>query len=157
MNARMLLTAIMTAGLVTTAAAEVVGSVSTSFNLLTPNDKIEVEVFDDPAVAGVSCYLSRARTGGAAAIVGMAEDKSDSSVACRQVGPIKFVGTVRQSEQVFSEHASILFKRTHVVRMIDKKRRVLIYLVYTDELIDGSPKNAITAVPVPVGVEIPVG
>ncbi|MBM3271692.1 hypothetical protein FJY94_00170 [Candidatus Kaiserbacteria bacterium] len=137
------------------AYAEDIGSVSTSLNLLTPNDQIVVEVFDDPAVKGVSCYLSRARTGGAAAIFGMAEDKSDSSVACRQVGPISFVRPVAQQEQVFSEHASILFKRTHVIRMVDKKRGVLVYLVYTDELIDGSPKNALTAVPVSSDITIP--
>jgi CreA protein len=137
-------------------AAAPVGEVSTGFNLLTPNNKIIVEVFDDPAVAGVSCYLSHAKTGGLTGAVGLAEDTSDASVACRQVAPITFKGKIGAQEEVFSARASILFKHVRVVRMADKVRNTLVYLVYSDKVIDGSPKNSVTAVPVPASQPLPM-
>ena len=140
----------------TFAAAETVGSVDTAFKLLGPDHKVVVEVFDDPKVGGVSCYLSRAKTGGIKGAIGLAEDKSDSSVACRQVGTLSFNGKVPRQEEVFGERASIFFKRVRVVRMVDAKRNALIYLVYSDRLIDGSPKNSVTAVPVPLNQPIPL-
>jgi CreA protein len=138
------------------AYAEPIGEVSTAFKLIGPNHKITVEVFDDPRVSGVSCYLSRAKTGGISGAIGMAEDKADASVACRQVGPIGFNGTLPRQEEVFSERASILFKHIRIIRMVDSQRNTLVYMVYSDRLIDGSPKNSITAVPVPSAQPIPV-
>ncbi|HEY8027369.1 MAG TPA: CreA family protein [Burkholderiaceae bacterium] len=136
--------------------AETVGEVNTAFKLIGPDHKVVVEVFDDPKVGGVSCYLSRAKTGGVSGALGLAEDKSDSSVACRQIGDIHFNGTLPRQEQVFSESASILFKHVRVVRMVDSRRNALVYLVYSDRLVDGSPKNSVTAVPVPAAQVIPV-
>jgi CreA protein len=138
------------------AQAETVGEVSTVFKLIGPNHKVVVEVFDDPKVTGVSCYLSRAKTGGLKGAVGLAEDKAEASVACRQVGEIKFNGQIPQQEEVFSERASILFKRVRVVRMADARRNALVYLVYSDRLIEGSPQNSVTAVPVPASQPIPI-
>ncbi len=139
-----------------TAAAEVIGSVDTVFKLIGPDHKIVVEVFDDPKVDGVSCFLSRAKTGGIKGALGIAEDKADASVACRQVGPISFKQAIPKQEEVFSQRASILFKRVQVVRMVDPKRNALVYLVYSDRLIEGSPQNSVTAVPVPQGQAIPL-
>jgi CreA protein len=138
------------------AAAETVGSVDTAFKLIGPDHKVVVEVFDDPKVGGVSCYLSRAKTGGIKGAIGIAEDKAESSVACRQVAALTFNGKLPQQEEVFSERASVFFKHVRVVRMVDAKRNALVYLVYSDRLIDGSPKNSVTAVPVPSNQSIPV-
>jgi len=142
--------------LVLCAHAEMVGSVDTAFKLLGPDHKIEVDVFDDPKVAGVSCYLSRAKTGGIKGAIGLAQDKSDSSVACRQVGALSFNGKLPHQEEVFTERTSIFFKHVRVVRMVDPRRNVLVYLVYSDRLIEGSPKNSVTAVPVPTNQPIPL-
>lgn len=136
------------------ASAETVGEVSTTFKLLSPNDKVVVDVFDDPEVNGVACYLSHARTGGYSGALGLAEDTSDAAVACRQVGPISFKGQIDKQDEVFSTRSSILFKHVRVVRMVDVKRNTLVYLVYSDKLIDGSPKNSVTAVPVPTSQPI---
>jgi len=136
--------------------AETIGDVSTTFKLLSPNDKVVVDVFDDPVVAGVSCYLSHAKTGGYAGALGLAEDTSDAAVACRQVGPISFKGKVDKQDEVFNARSSFLFKHVRVVRMVDVKRNTLVYLVYSDKIIDGSPKNSVTAVPVPANQPIPV-
>jgi CreA protein len=136
--------------------AETIGSVDTAFKLLGPDHKILVEVFDDPKVAGVSCYLSRAKTGGVKGALGLAEDKSEASVACRQVGPIQFGAKLAQQEEIFSEKASIFFKHMRVVRMVDVKRNALVYLVYSDRLIDGSPQNSVTAVAIPFGMPVPL-
>jgi CreA protein len=144
------------AGVALFASAETVGSVDTAFKLIGPDHKVVVEVFDDPKVAGVSCYLSRAKTGGIKGAIGLAEDKAESSVACRQVGTLSFIGTVPRQEEVFSERASIFFKHVRVVRMVDPKRNALVYLVYSDRLIEGSPKNSVTAVPVPASQPIPL-
>jgi CreA protein len=138
------------------AFAEEIGSVSTTFNFVTPNDKIVIEAFDDPAVTGVSCYLSRAKTGGLTGLVGIAEDTSDASVACRQVGDITITESLPQSAEVFSQKASLIFKTIHVMRVVDPKRRVLVYLVYSNKLVDGSPKNSVSAVPIPANVPLKV-
>jgi CreA protein len=131
------------------AGAEEIGSVDTVFKWIGPNHKIVVEAFDDPKVEGVTCFLSMARTGGISGGLGLAEDTSDASIACRQVGPIRFIEPVEEDdegEEVFSARRSILFKRLQVVRFLDKKRNTLIYLAYSDKLIEGSPKNSISAV-----------
>ena len=136
------------------ARAETLGEVSTVFKLIGPNHKIVVEAYDDPLVEGVTCYVSRAKTGGITGAVGLATDKSDASIACRQVGEIKIKQPLPQQEDVFSERLSILFKRLRIVRVVDVKRQALVYMTYSEKLIEGSPKNSITAVP--VGKPIPV-
>jgi len=130
------------------ARAEEIGAVDTAFKLIGPDHKVVVEVFDDPLVEGVSCYVSRAKTGGIKGAVGLAKDPSRFSIACRQVAPIKFVKPLPQQEEVFRESASFIFKHVRVVRIIDAKRNALTYLTYSDKIIDGSPDNAITAVAV---------
>ncbi|MHB8203442.1 MAG: CreA family protein [Desulfomonilaceae bacterium] len=124
------------------------GSVSTHFRWLGPNDKIVVDGFDDPKVQGVACHIARAETGGVKGELGLAEDTSDASIACRQVGPIKIVGELKDGESVFDEHRSLVFKRLHVVRFFDRKRNVLVYVAYSDRVIEGSPKNSISTVPI---------
>ena len=138
------------------ASGETIGDVSTAFKLLSPNDKVVVDVFDDPAVDGVACYLSHAKTGGYKGAIGLAEDTADASVACRQVGPIGFKGKIDKQDEVFNARTSFLFKHVRVVRMVDAKRNTLVYLAYSDKIIDGSPKNSVTAVPVPATQPIPV-
>jgi CreA protein len=128
--------------------AEEIGTVDTVFKFLGSNHKVVVEAFDDPKVDGVTCHLSRAKTGGISGSLGIAEDKSEASIACRQIGPIKLTSNLRNGEQVFSKKTSFIFKTLQVVRFYDKKRNVLIYLVYSDKLIDGSPKNSISTVPI---------
>jgi CreA protein len=138
------------------AAAELLGEVDTAFRWLGKDDRVVVEAFDDPKVQGVTCYVSRARTGGVKGTVGLAEDTSDASIACRQIGEtISFTGKLPLQEDVFTQRASLLFKRIHVVRIVDRKRNALVYLTYSDKLIDGSPKNALTAVAVPSSMPIP--
>ena len=139
------------------ARAETIGDVSTAFKLIGPNHKVVVEAYDDPKVAGVTCYVSRARTGGLSGAFGVAEDKAEASIACRQVGPVTFgAGALPREEEIFSERMSVLFKRLRVVRMVDSKRNTLVYLTYSDRLIDGSPANSVTAVPVDRATAIPV-
>jgi CreA protein len=124
------------------------GEVSTHFRWLGPNDKIVVDGFDDPKVHGVACHISRAVTGGVKGGLGLAEDTSDASIACRQVGPIKIDGELEDGESVFEERRSLIFKRLHVVRFYDKTRNVLVYVSYSDRVIQGSPKNSISTVPI---------
>jgi CreA protein len=107
-------------------------------------------------VDGVTCYVSRARTGGIKGSLGMAEDPPEASIACRQVGPIAFKAPLKQQDNVFSERMSMLFKTLHVVRAVDRKRNTLVYLTYSDRIVSGSPQNSVTAVPVPTGTAIPV-
>jgi CreA protein len=143
---------VLTALLVTASAgqADIVGEVSTTFKLLGANDKIVIEAFDDPDIKGATCYLSRAKTGGIKGTVGLAEDKSDASIACRQTGPItlpeEVVNGKSDGEQVFRKSTSILFKKLQVVRFYDPRRNTLIYLTYSDKIIDGSPKNSISTI-----------
>lgn len=138
------------------ARAEQIGSVDTAFKLIGPDHKIVIEVFDDPRVRGVACYVSRARTGGISGAIGLAEDRAEAAVACRQVGDIAFAGPLPRQEEVFSERASVLFKKIRVVRAVDPARNTLVYLVYSDKLIEGSPQNSLTAVPVPRATPIPL-
>lgn len=128
--------------------AETVGEVTTAFQLLGANHKVVIEAYDDPKVSGVTCYVSRAKAGGISGSLGLATDKTEASIACRQVGPISFKEAVPRQEDVFTEKMSILFKKLHIVRIADPGRKVLVYLTYSDQLIDGSPKNSVTAVPV---------
>jgi len=136
--------------------AEQVGEVDTAFKLIGPDHKIVMDAYDDPGVTGVTCYVSRAKTGGIAGGLGLAEDKAEASIACRQVGPIAFPKPLRVQEEVFNERMSILFKKLRIVRVVDSKRNTLVYLTYSDRLVDGSPKNSITAVAVDRATVIPV-
>lgn len=159
MKLRHALTALASAAVCATAAtavhAEQIGSVSTNFRL-TGSDKVVVEAYDDPQVHGVTCYVSRARTGGVKGTLGIAEDPTEASIACRQVAPIAFTGPLKQQDDVFSERMSFLFKTLHVVRVVDAKRNALVYLTYSDRVVSGSAKNSVTAVPVPAGTTIPL-
>jgi len=138
------------------AHAEPIGSVDTVFKLIGPDHKIVVDAYDDPKVNGVTCYVSRAKTGGIKGALGVAEDKSEASIACRQVGPISVSKALPEQEEVFNERISLVFKKLRIVRMVDKKRNTLVYLTYSDRLIEGSPQNAITAAPVDRTTAIPV-
>ena len=132
------------------AAAEEIGSVGYRFKWLGPNDKIVVEAFDDPDLSGITCYIARARTGGLKGMVGLAEDPPYASISCHQVGPVdaEKAEKLKTPHEVFSERASLIFKTTQVVRFYDPRRRALIYLTYTDRVIEGSPQNSISVVPV---------
>ncbi len=138
------------------AQAQAIGEVDTAFKLIGPDHKVVVEAYDDPEVKGVTCYVSRAKTGGIAGGLGLAEDKAEASIACRQTGPISFPKPLRRQDEMFSERISLVFKRLRVVRMVDPARNTLVYLTYSDRLVDGSPKNSVTAVPVDRASPIPV-
>jgi CreA protein len=128
------------------ARAEEIGQVTTAIKILGANHRITIEAFDDPKVEGVACYVSRARTGGISGSLGLAEDTSDASIDCAQNGPVKFREELKDGEEVYSARASIIFKHIQVVRFFDKTRNALIYLTYSDKLVDGSPKNSVAAV-----------
>ncbi len=132
----------------TSAIAEQIGEVSTVFKMLGPNHKIVIEAFDDPDVEGVTCHLARAKTGGISGGLGLAEDPSDASIACRQVGPVRIKKDLDDGDEVFGKSTSIIFKRLQVVRFHDTKRNVLVYLAYSDRIVEGSPKNSISTVPI---------
>ncbi|MEY4737929.1 MAG: hypothetical protein RL302_2248, partial [Pseudomonadota bacterium] len=139
------------------ASSEEIGAVDTVFKLIGPDHKIVVEAYDDPKVGGVTCYVSRAKTGGIKGALGLAEDKSEASIACRQTGPIHFGDKpLVQQEEVLNERISFVFKKLRVVRMVDAKRNTLVYLTYSDRVIEGSPQNSVTAVAMPAGTVIPV-
>lgn len=142
---------------VTLSHAQQVGEVSTAFKFIGANHKIVVEAYDDPKIKGVTCYVSRAKTGGISGTLGLAEDKSEASIACRQVGPISFLGQpLKEQEEVFSERSSLVFKKLRVIRMVDAQRNTLVYLTYSDRVIEGSPQNSVTAVPLGSDVTIPM-
>jgi CreA protein len=131
------------------AYADDISCVSTAFRLLGRNDKVCVSAFDDPKVPGVACHISQARTGGIGGSLGLSEDPSRFSIACRQIGPITAdLDKLAGNEKVYSEHTSVFFKHTNVLRIVDKKRNTLIYLAISDKLIEGSPQNAISTVPI---------
>ena len=139
-----------------TAQPDKVGTVDTAFQWIGRDHDIIVEAYDDPQVEGVTCYVSRARKGGIKGTLGLAEDRAEASIACRQVGPIRFTEPLKVQHEVFSERMSLLFKRLRVVRMVDAKRNALVYLTYSDKLIEGSPQNSVTAVPVDRATPIPL-
>ena len=138
------------------ARSEPVGEVDTVFKLIGPDHKIVVDAYDDPGVKGVTCYVSRAKTGGIKGGLGLAEDKAEASIACRQTGPISFPKPLKRQDEMFSERISLIFKRLRVIRMVDIGRNTLVYLTYSDRVIEGSPQNSVTAVPVDRAVPIPV-
>jgi CreA protein len=136
--------------------AEQIGEVDTVFKLIGPDHKIVVDAHDDPKVGGVTCYVSRATTGGIKGALGLAEDRSEASIACRQVGPISFARPLPVQEEVFNERISLVFKKLRIIRMVDKPRNTLVYLTYSERVIEGSPQNSVTAVPVDRATPIPV-
>ncbi len=147
---------LLAAGSAFAVSGEKIGSVDTAFQWLGRDHDIVVEAYDDPQVQGITCYVSRARIGGIKGTLGLAEDRAEASIACRQVGPVAFAKPLKQQEEVFSERISLVFKRLRVVRMVDEKRNTLVYLTYSDKLVDGSPQNSITAVPIPEATPIPL-
>ncbi|MEJ0068447.1 MAG: CreA family protein [Pseudomonadota bacterium] len=138
------------------ADGDAIGSVDTAFKLIGRNHQIRVQAFDDPKLPGVRCYVSQAVVGGISGSLGLAEDPSQASIACRQVAPIApelvaKLPTGREGELVFSDKLSPLFKELRVTRMVDRKANVLVYLIWSTKLIDGSPMNSVTAVPLYAG------
>ena len=129
--------------------AEDLTCLSTTFRLIGKNDQVCITAFDDPKVPGVACHISQAKAGGLGGTIGLAEDPSRFSIACRQVGPINVeIDKLPENEKVYSDHTSIFFKHTNIFRSVDKKRNTLIYLAISDKLIEGSPQNSISTVPV---------
>ena len=139
------------------ALTEEIGRVSTTFKFVGANDKIVIEAFDDPDISGATCYVSRAKTGGVSGALGVAEDTSDASISCRQTGPITLPERVASGrddgKQVFKKSSSLLFKTVQVVRFFDKKRSTLVYLTYSDRIIEGSPKNSISTIVLPQAIQ----
>jgi len=141
--------ALIAGALIRPAQADEVGCLSTTFRFLGPNDKVCISGFDDPKVPGVTCHISQARTGGIKGGLGLAEDPSRFSIACRQIGPISIAPKrLPREEEVYSTRTSILFKNTHVFRMYDDKRNTLIYLAISDKIIEGSPQSSLSTVPI---------
>jgi CreA protein len=136
--------------------AQTIGEVDTVFKFIGPDHKIVVDAHDDPKVRGITCYMSRAKTGGIKGAVGLAEDRSEASIDCRQVGPVSFVKPLPLQEEVFSERISLIFKKIRIVRMVDAPRNTLVYLTYSDRVIEGSPQNSVASVPVDRALKIPL-
>ncbi len=136
--------------------AQTIGEVDTVFKFIGPDHKIVVDAHDDPKVKGITCYMSRAKTGGLKGAVGLAEDRSEASIDCRQVGPVSFVKPLPVQEEVFSERISLIFKKIRIVRMVDAPRNTLVYLTYSDRVIEGSPQNSVASVPVDRATKIPL-
>jgi len=159
MLARLVLAAALTLGAAFGAAAQepdVIFKKSTVWRALTPNDKLAVYGIDDPDIEGVACHYTTPERGGISGTFGLAEEVSDISLSCRQVGPVRFKKKFSQGDVVFSERRSLIFKRMHIVRGCDAKRNTLVYMVYSDRPIEGSPKNSTSSVPLmPWGTEQP--
>lgn len=130
------------------AQGEEIDCVTTTWKLIGANHRICVNAYDDPKIPGVTCHVSQARTGGVKGSLGLAEDPSQFSIACRQVGPIVLPAKLPADEVVFSEDTSLLFKETKIHRFLDQKRNVLIYLAISRRVIEGAPANAISTVPI---------
>ena len=134
---------------ISSAHATDLSCVSTTFNALSPNDKVCVSVFEDPQVAGIACHISQARKGGWGQPFGLNEDPSNFSVSCRQIGPIDVdLSKLRDSQEVFSQKTSIFFKTTRIYRLVDAPRNTLVYPAISTKIINGSPANAISTVPI---------
>ncbi|MGL1861002.1 MAG: CreA family protein [Pseudodesulfovibrio sp.] len=148
----LLLAFLMCAVVPSPVASEIIGTVDTVFHMFSRDDDIVIEAFNDPAVPGVTCYLSRARKGGVTGMIGVAEDSSDASIECIRTGPISVPDNVKSGkkdgERVFKKNTSLIFKSMQVVRFYDQIRDVLIYMVYSDKVVEGSPKNSVTVIKV---------
>ena len=134
--------------LMPSAQSEEIGCITTAWKLIGSNHKVCVQAFDDPKVKGVACHISQAKTGGIAGTFGIAEDPSQFSIACRQVGPIVINGKLPEEETAFSESTSLFFKDTKVTRLFDAKRNTLVYVAISRKLIEGAPANSISTVPI---------
>ena len=130
------------------AQSEEIGCITTTWKLIGSNHKVCVQAFDDPKVQGVACHISQAKTGGIAGTFGVAEDPSQFSIACRQVGPIIIDGKLPKEETAFTEDTSLFFKETKVSRLFDAKRNTLVYVAISRKLIEGAPANSISTVPI---------
>lgn len=130
------------------ASAEEIGSVDTKLRPLSPDDSIRIEAVPDPDVEGIVCYLSRAQVGGYSGALGLAEDTSDASIDCQQIGPIAIAAPFKPGSKAFRERRSLIFKSLRVIRFCDVRHNTIVYLVYSEKLIDGSPKNSVSAVPI---------
>lgn len=139
---------LLASGLASTTVAEEIGKVDTKFRALSPDDSIKVEAVPDPDVGGVVCYVSRAEIGGYGGALGVAEDTSDASIDCQQVGPIVIAGPFKPGESMFKERRSLIFKSLRVIRFCDTTHNAIVYLVYSERLVEGSPKNSVSAVPI---------
>ena len=149
---KQLITVLLLSIISSSVLAEVVGSVRTVFHMVGANDKIIIEAFDDPVVPGITCYLSRATKGGISGSLGLAEDPSEASISCHQTGAVFLTDDIksgkRDGEEVFQADTSLLFKTLQVVRFYDRARHALVYLNYSNKVVEGSPKNNVSAVPV---------
>ena len=151
---RLCAAAAMALGLATFAQAqmaddpELIFKKSTVFHLLSPDAKLATYVIDDPSIDGVACYFTVPEQGGWTGWAGWAEQRSETSIACRQVGPIKINAKFDQGEDIYRQRRSLFFKKMQIVRGCDPKRNVLVYMSYTDKLIDGSPQNSTSTVPI---------
>ncbi|MCQ8179718.1 CreA family protein [Methylomonas sp. SURF-1] len=130
------------------ALADEVGCVTTAWKLIGANHKVCVDVFEDPKIPNVICHISQARTGGISGGLGLAEDPSQFSLACRQIGPIALPAKLPAEETVFSESTSLLFKSTNITRLWDAKHNTLVYLAISRKVIEGAPANSVSTVPV---------
>ncbi len=128
--------------------AEQIGCITTSWKLIGANHKVCIQAFDDPKVEGVSCHISQAKKGGISGAFGLAEDPSQFSIACRQVGPIVIKGKLPEQDTAFSSDTSVFFKETRVTRLYDVKRKTLVYVAISRKIIDGAPTNSISTVPI---------
>lgn len=129
--------------------ADDLSCVSTTFRILGANDKVCISVFDDPKVPGIACDISQARTGGVKGSLGLAEDPSRFSLACRQIGPVTLdIAKLPDEQSVYSERTSVFFKHTRVYRIVDRKRNTLVYLAISDKIVNGSPQNSLSSVPI---------
>lgn len=159
MLARIVLALALVAGAASGAAAQepdLIFKKSTVWRALTPDDKLAVYGIDDPVVEGVACHYTTPERGGLSGTFGVAEEVSDISLSCRQVGPVRFKQKFGQGDVVFSERRSLIFKKMQIVRGCDPKRNTLVYMVYSDRPIEGSPKNSTSSVPLmPWGTEVP--
>lgn len=143
------LVALSLGSLLGSAHATDLGCVSTTFNVLSPNDKVCVSAFDDPQVPGIVCHISQARKGGWGQPLGLNEDPSNFSVSCRQIGPIDVdLSKLHQNEEVFAQKTSIFFKTTRIYRMVDEPHHTIVYLAISTKIVNGSPANAISTVPI---------
>ena len=140
--------ALLLAFMTPAAHSEEIGCVTTAWKLIGSNHKVCVQAYNDPKVEGVACYISQARTGGIAGTFGVAEDPSQFSIACRQIGPIVIDGKLPKEETAFSEDTSLFFKETKVTRLFDAKRNTLVYVAISRKIIEGAPANSISSVPI---------
>ena len=127
---------------------ELIFKKTTVWRMLSPDATLATYVLDDPSVEGIACYFTVPEIGGWTGWAGFAEERSETSIACRQVGPVKITAKFEQGEQIYRQRRSLFFKKMQIVRGCDPKRNVLVYLAYTDKLIEGSPQNSTSTVPI---------